>query len=200
MKIFRNEEFAVLREKVYQTLFGVPKHVWHEKTPLVPHIDICRYTPGHTGRAFYTLVTSGMSDLVMNVPPEIGYQCGRAELVFYCSEPRTEHAELLRRLAHFPFDNKTWLGPGHTMETTAVSLLGSKALDYILFLPAAVSPDKSLPKELQIEGVPVNLLWVLPISSAELRLMQTEGLGVLLDLFSRQDHPLVFQPDRGSYV
>ena len=108
------------RDAAIERIFGQADRVWHETTGQKPHIDIHGFPAGISGRGFCTLVTSGMSDHAMNVPSELPPETPRrVELVFYCSEPRKEYAEFLRRLAHFPFDKNTWFGIGHTMETAA---------------------------------------------------------------------------------
>jgi hypothetical protein len=48
----------------------VPGSVWHELASDLVHIDV-HVTPPSPGRPRYTLVTSGMSDRPMSVPPGI---------------------------------------------------------------------------------------------------------------------------------
>ena len=50
--------FCALREKVYEEFFGPPETVSHELLPLVPHIDVFVYPPGHANRPFYTLAAA----------------------------------------------------------------------------------------------------------------------------------------------
>ena len=57
-----------------------------------------------------------------------------------------------------------------------------------------------LPDELEIEGCPVEFLWVVPISRAELRLKKRKGVNALLDVFEENQHPWIFDPNRKSYV
>lgn len=40
-------EFFDLREGVYERFFGEAESVYHEEVPLVPHIDIYIFEPGH---------------------------------------------------------------------------------------------------------------------------------------------------------
>lgn len=186
------------REDALVSIFGPMKHVWHEKTEEDPHIDIYCFPPGHAGRDFFTLVTGGMSDRVMNVPPELPPDYPRRiELVFYCAEPRTEYAEFVKRLAHYPFDENTWFGIGHTMETASISLLGCSEISALLFIPSPILPDESLPDILRIDGDPVTLMWVVPITKAECALVRKAGCcGAILDMFSQQGRPYVFDPSR----
>lgn len=195
-------EFAEKREAAYDNLFGKSAHVWHELLPLVPHIDVYRFPPGFKGRDYYTLATSGMSNFRMKLPPGIDIKYARAELIFYCTEPKDDYAELLRRIAHFPHDNNTWLGPGHTMPngTPPAPVFGSAALDSFMFIPTIVSPDKDLPNKIKLDADPVSFLWVVPITTAECELKLRKGTSAILDLFNRFEHPFVFSGDRRSYV
>jgi hypothetical protein len=189
------------REDVYETLFGKCDFVYHEMLPLVPHIDVYRFPPSGS-RAFHTFVTSGMSDLSMNSPAELGGSVRRVELVFYASEDKQEYQELLRRLAHFPHDNHTWIHWGHTMPngTPPTPVFGSKALDTLFFMPTIVRPDSELGDQLSWNGDPVNLVWCVPISTAECQLKLERGAEAIYDLFQEKRHPFVFAGDRKSYV
>jgi hypothetical protein len=197
-----DEAVMVKREEVYRRLFGEDQHVWHEKTPEDPHIDIYCFKPDQGDRGFFTLVSGGMSDRRMGVPPDAPTELfpRRTELVFYCEEPRTGYAKLLNRVAHYPFDRKTWLGQGHTMDTGDVSLLEDPGMHSLLFIPAPLMPDRSLPEALQIDGDPVGVLWIVPITARECRLAREEGIDPLIELFDKHQHPFVFEPGRVSYV
>jgi hypothetical protein len=169
MMIEPDKGAMAMRESVYARLFGEDFFVWHEFTPKDPHIDVYCFKPGVAGRDFFTLVTGGMSDRPMRLPPGMPpeLQMRRVELVFYCSEAKTEYASLLVKLAHYAFDNDTWLGAGHTMETRAVELLQCKDAQCLLFIPTPVIPDDSIPMRLRIHDDPVTLLWVIPITLEE---------------------------------
>jgi hypothetical protein len=57
-----------------------------------------------------------------------------------------------------------------------------------------------LPEQLILAGDPVDLLWVVPLTSAECNLKLEKGFPAILDLFERRRHPHVYDPDRKSYV
>jgi len=195
-------EFGEAREKVYGQFFGGSPQAFHELLPFIPHIDVYTYGPSHSNRDFFTLVTSGMSDLEIAIPQDVRGVSRRVELIFYCSDPKEEYLETLRRLAHFPHDNKTWLGSGHTMPNGSppVRLWGSTVLDSFLFMPTIVKPDATLSKQLVLGGQPVQFLWVVPLSTPELNLKLEKGFKAILDLFDEHRHPYVFNPARRSYV
>jgi len=138
----------------------------------------------------------------MAVPQEVRGAPSRAELIFYCWEPKQEYVETLRRLAHFPHDNDTWLGSGHTMlnGTPPEPLWGSDVLDTFLFMPTIVKPDATLPQHLTLDCAQVGFLWLVPLTTAECDLKLQNGFSAVLDLFGKHRHPHVFDPGRRSYV
>lgn len=190
-----------LRERIYTEIFGESDNVLHELLPLIPHIDVYQFPP-QGERNFFTYVTGGMSDLPMNAPEELGVAYRRAELVFYSTENHDDYSELLRRMAHFAHDNNTWLHWGHTMPNglPPTPFFGTKLLDTLFFMPSIVSPDSTLGDKLQIESEPVNLIWCVPITSAECQLKLDDGSDALYDLFEANKHPFAFSGDRKSYI
>jgi len=191
------KELIRAREDVYERLFGLMQHVWHERTSEDPHIDVYCFKPGHAGRDFYTLVTGGMSSREMALPKGLPdpMRMPRIELVFYCKEPKKEYAEFLRRLAHYPFDNKTWFGAGHTMSTTDIGLLDDERAETILFLPTPVIPDDSIPLRLQVDGEPVMVLCVIPMTEDECGKVRAPGRReMIFDYLRKRGRPLVFGP------
>jgi hypothetical protein len=198
----RAAEYAAARQAVYQRFFGEVRAVSEENRPLVPRIDVhVYYRSGAEGRQVCTLVTSGMSDMEMNVPRATDAP-RRVELIFYCTEPRPEYIETLRWLAHFPHDQRTWIGVGHTTPNgdPPAPFWGSSTLDTVFFIPSIVKRDSTLPAELQLEGEPVHFLWVVPITTPECNLKLTRGANSLLDLFEKNRHPHVFDAGRAGYV
>jgi hypothetical protein len=118
-------KFAEARSKVYERLFGKVQSVFGEELPLIPHIDVHAYSRrGQDGGDVCTLVTSGMSDLAMDVR---GVKAPRrTELIFYCAEPKQEYVETMRWLAHFPHDQKDLdrLSSHHSEWESSHALLG----------------------------------------------------------------------------
>lgn len=195
-------EFAQTREAVYQQLFGEALSVSHEVVPLVPHIDVYTFRRKQGSRDVYALVTGGMSDLPMTLPRAAKKGLRRAELIFYCSEPKDEYISTLRWLAHFPHDYKTCLGHGHTIPNgnPPEPFWGTDNLDTILFMPPIVIRDQTLQDELKLGGDGVHFLWVVPLTTAECDLKLQKGFTAILDLFEELRHPHVFDPTRKSYV
>ncbi len=195
-------KFAAQRNGVYGRLFGEVRDASPEPLPLVPRVDVHTYfRTGANGAKVCTLATSGMSDLAMNAPSGADVP-RRVELIFYCQEPSADYIETLRWLAHFPHDQKTWIGSGHTIPNgnPPAPLWGSSVLDTILFLPTIVKLDRTLPDELILDGEPVHFLWVVPLTTPECNLKLAKGTDAILGLFGRNRHPHVFDPGRASYV
>ena len=194
--------FTEAREEVYGRLFGTAESVSHEVIPQIPHVDVYTYyrTQANGGKVC-VLVTGGMSDLKMNVPPGLDAP-GRVELIFYCSEPRPEFIDTMRWLAHFPHNQRTWVGAGHTIPNgnPPAPFWGSAILDTILLMPTIVTKDAALPDELKLAGEPVHFLWIVPLTTAECNLKLEKGFDAILDLFQEHRHPHVYDPGRQSYA
>jgi len=194
--------FIAAREEVYGRLFGESAGVSHEMLPQVPHIDVYTYfRRSKDGSDTCVLVTGGMSDAPMSTPRGNDFP-RRVELILYCREPKPVYVATLRWLAHFPHNQGTWLGMGHTIPNGAPPepFWGSGVLDTILLLPTIVQKDAALPEQLKIAGEPVHFLWVVPISTPECNLKLEKGVEAILDLFTIHRHPHVFDPNRASYV
>ena len=195
------DEFIKARDEVYLSRFGKAIKVFHEMPTLVPHVDVMEYYRTNENGKVCALVTSGMSDLAMRVPAEKDSP-RRVELIFYCTEAKPEYAETLRLLARFPHDQRTWIGPFHTVPngTPPEPLWGTRNLDTIFFLPPIVKKDQNLQEELIFDGDGVEFLWVVPLTTAECNLKLAKGANAIMGLFQKNRHPHVFAGDRASYV
>jgi len=189
------------RERIYEQIFGTIDSVHHELIPFVPHIDVYQFAPTEQ-RPFITYVTGGMSDLAMNSPAELGPGFRRIELVLYASEDKPDFVQVLRQLAHFPHDHRTWIHWGHTMPngTPPAPLFGTRQLDCMFFMPSIVTPDSTLEERLSWRDQPVKLVWCVPITTAECNLKLERGSDAIYDLFDQHQHPFIFTGDRSSYV
>ncbi len=195
-------KFAEARNEVFGRIFGNVHDTSLEPLPRLPRIDVLTYfRQAKDGRSTCTLVTSGMSDLPMELPASVDAP-RRVELIFYCSEPTQEYIETMRWLAHFPHDQKAWIGSGHTVPNgnPPKPFFGSAILDTILFLPPIVKRDQALPDELKLGGDPVHFLWMVPLTTPECQLKLDRGTDAILGLFQKNRHPHVFDPRRASYV
>lgn len=194
------EEYRKIRAAVYQRRFGEAKQVYHEMPPFLPHIDVFEYYRAGKDGQVCVLVTGGMSDLPMRVP-EGKDAPRRLELIFYCSEPKREYAETMRLLARFPHDQKTWIGAFHTIPNgNPPAPLWETQMDTFFFLPPIVLKDQTLREDLVLDGDAVEFLWIAPLTKAECKLKLDKGSSAILDLFQKNRHPHVFNPERASYA
>lgn len=178
--------------------FGAPAETRVIESDHVP-FRIHRFERKSDRGPVHMFVTSGMSDERMKVPREAGPARARAELVFYASSAKPEYWAWLAWLAQFPFVDSTWLGFGHTVDNTK-PLFPKSDLRYFFFLETLVQSDRALFESIKIEGDPVNVLWVVPISTAEKELKAKSGVGALLDVLDAKRHPWIFDGDRDSYL
>jgi len=204
-------EWATQREDYYEQHFGKCDHVLHEATPMIPHIDIivCNPDPAK-GRDFYTLVTSGMSDLRMTAERGVPRDLLRAEIITYLSVEDYENwrsagwnfmTEWIRFLAEFPHTFKTWLSCGHTLpngDPPEPFLPGSLLTTAFLIAPYFEEPG--VPTALKLGGETVNLLWMVLISDAECELKLSRGSDALVDVFEAGNLPRTIDLSRASYV
>lgn len=191
---------AAHRERIYPAMFGQQWAVVAEPAEEGPPVDVYLFAPSEE-RGFFTLVSGGMSDAPMPMPP--GSPFRRAELVMYCDDPSEESILLLQWLAQLPLvQATTWYGPGTTMTNgnPPQPIFDDSPLDCFLFLLPIVEGDNKLHEKLILEGDPTVLLWVVPISSAERRFIMERGLDPFLELLNANQHPFVLDPTRKSYV
>jgi len=151
----------------------------------------------------YVLVTNGMSDRLMPAPSN-GVPEGMtraAELVWYVRDLDPEYISNLRWLAKLPAFDRFFLASGHRvpMPEPPLSFCGFQTF---FFLTPIYRPDARLLSGVTAdEGEAIATLTVNLISEAEYALVKREGgLDELLDLFDANDHPMVFDPQRTSYV
>jgi hypothetical protein len=57
-------------------------------------------------------------------------------------------------------------------------------------MPTLVPPESDL--GVSLRGDPLNILWLVPITSGEAALKLERGAGALYDLFDERDHPVAF--------
>ncbi len=194
--------FRALREEVYEAFFGEPETVSHELLPLVPHIDVFVYPPGHANRPFYTLASSGMSDVPMPLPEGLDRSHARREIILYCETPDDTAINLVRHMARFPSEYSTWLDHGHTIPNgdPPAPIFDGSVLSAVLFLYTIVRPDNQLADQVVLDGDPVHFLWLVPITQAELDHKLNHGCDALLDVFDTVKHPVVLDRQRASYL
>lgn len=198
-----DEKLHDSREEIFDELFGECESVSHEVLPMLPHIDVFIYKPGYQGREFYTLISSGMSDMPMTLPHEISEEYQRAEIVMYVDEPKDEYINLIRHYARYPHKYETYFGHGHTIPNghPAEPVFSKSALDTIIFIPTILTPDKNFTDLIKEKsGLSVQLLHLTPITTQESEFKLANGTNDLYDLFDERDHSFILNERRVSYV
>lgn len=190
---------VLAREQAYGRYFGGEHTVSHELLPLVPHIDVYAFEPTEE-RPFYTLITGGMSDLPQHAPE--GMPVRRVELMLYVEEPKDEYINLLRWLAHLVHDQETWFSPGSTMTNgdPPRPIFEGSELNCYAYLAPPLEPDINFPEDVQIDGDPLFVLWVVPLTSAECNFLRENEDETFYELLEQNEHPVVLDPGRASYV
>jgi hypothetical protein len=186
---------------------GPVSSVYHELLSDKVHLDVYIVSPS-ADFPFYTLVTSGMSDRPMNVPPGASPDDAPpfAELCILLPSTwniPTDPAEVgaafedenvywpirwLKMLARLPHEYNTWLGFGHTIPNgeDAEPFSDETELGCMLLLTAL-----SLPEEFQTLAVSpdktVQFYTLYPIYREEMDLKMEQGVDALIDRFEVYD-------------
>jgi hypothetical protein len=102
-------------------------------------------------------------------------------------------------LAHYPFEQKTWLAFTHTLTngTPPSPIIEDSILTTALLLPAVYEADEFV-NDFKLGGEQVNFLWLTYISDKETEYKLKYGYDKLVDSFSADNFPRVFDPFRQS--
>jgi hypothetical protein len=148
----------------------------------------------------YVLITSGMSDHLMELPTAVEDEPLAVELVWYVRDQNPEYFKNLRWLAKLPRLDGTWLGMGHTvpMPDPPLSFCDFRSF---LFLQPIIRTDREIFQGLKSHGESIGTLVVHLISQNEYEVVKTaDGLDRFLDLLDENDYPLIFDPKRESIL
>jgi hypothetical protein len=161
---------------------GRESFVFHEIVSDLVHIDVNIMRPAKEGD-FYVMYTTGMSDLPMTLPDRIKDRedLKYAELFIFMPNnwnpggPGTTNSDipeeqfwpiqLIKFLARFPHEYKTWLGSGHTIPNgeNYEPLVENSEMSGMLLLGL----DEKYSQMTAKDGKTVNLLMVMPVTRAE---------------------------------
>lgn len=186
---------------------GPIENVLHEIVSDLVHIDLHLVAPTEECPA-YRLVTSGMSDVPMNVP-EGAEECRYAELMITLPEEWPLNQEdwedeanfwpirWLKMLARFPHEYDTWLGYGHTIPNgdPPEPFADNTSLCCALILVSPNVPEEFL--ELKVdEEKSIHFYSIVPLYREELQFKLDRGVDDLLDLFDRHGITDLIDPAR----
>jgi hypothetical protein len=171
---------------------GEPATVFHELISDLVHIDIHIVAPT-AGRNYYTLVSSGMSDRPMTVPPQAAdFAYGELMLSLPSDWPMSQEdfkssrnywpVELLKFLARMPHEYQTWLSYEHTIPN------GDPAEPFdnsVAFSGAMLAPPRLVPMEFHTldagDGKTIRFYAVLPVYREEMDLKLKLGADALYE-------------------
>lgn len=190
-----------------ETHLGPIESVFHEIVSDLVHIDV-HWVPPHDGNPFHRLVTSGMSDLPMQVPAELDAPEHLELMVTLPPDWRIEQeafqdeawywpVRLLKTLARFPHKYRTWLGWGHSMPNGDPSepYAPNTNLCGALLLPAVSAPEEFATLNIDAEKE-IHFLAVVPLYREEMELKLRKGSDALLEKFGAHDVSDVIDPSR----
>jgi hypothetical protein len=199
---------ALAREQAMYDVLGEPEFIDRDTNPN-HRVDVYGFArnfiadcdDGADDDAGVVLVTSGMSDRLMPIPPAAtGEASPAAELIWYVREPNREFIGNLRWLAKLANMDKTWFGSGHRvpMPDPPLSFCGFRTF---LLLTPIIRPDRELLTAVYAAEHPIETLCVHLISEPEYALIKrTDGLRSFFDLLDEGDYPIVFDPRRESLL
>lgn len=121
--MYEEDDWTLLEEYIDDN-FGRPDSVFHEIVSEDIHVDVHIIKPNEK-KDYYTLITTGMGAVPMDVPDEYSdTNPKRAELVICLpsswkieSDDERDYWPIrwLKIIAHLPIDNNTWVGKYHTI-------------------------------------------------------------------------------------
>jgi hypothetical protein len=169
--------------------FGNDFFVLHEKKSSILHVDIHVVMPSRA-RPFFTLLTSGMSDLDMNVPK--GFEDLALAEVCLClpeywplgmtnfgwREPNYFWPiHVLKQAARYPHVCKTWLGWGHSVPRTPAADAPPEEARFtgMLFVPPQTFPEGA-DEVTTADDRTIRYLGLIPLLAPELVFKETFGL------------------------
>ena len=177
---------------------GPVQSVFHEIISDLVHIDVHMVAPTRK-QPFYSLITSGMSEVPMTVPDGLE-EFRFAELMIRLPKdwPMTQNdfedenhywpIRLLKMLARLPHEYDTWLGFGHTVPNgdPAERYAPNTQFSCALILPMIHVPEGFHQLEMSEDKV-IHFYGVYPLYPAETAFKLNQGTDELVELFEKHD-------------
>lgn len=185
---------------------GKIKTVLHEEVSELVHIDVL-LIPATARRPYQLLVTSGVSDLAMNMP-EAGFEDhNRVELMIALPKDWPISAEAfenenhywpvrwLKKIGRLPHQNKTWIGWGHTIPNgNPVQTIANTQFTGVILLPSVLLPDEFYKLRTK-DGNTIRFYGLVPLHQAEMDLKLNTSLEAL-EAKLEQHHVDIFLDNR----
>ena len=196
-----------------QSHFGKTSFVLHEEKSSTVHVDV-HVVPPNSNRPYFTLLTSGMSDLDMHVPEgleefELAEVClclpsywPLAVDTFEWREPKHFWPiEILHQAASYPHRQNTWLCWGHTVGSVEIPQPIDAQVEFtgVLFIEPETFPEGASHLETD-DGRVINYLALIPLLPKEMLLARREGSKELVEMLLEAGVNELLHPDRQSVV
>jgi hypothetical protein len=193
------DEYRVTRESHYERFLGpLTEKILHSTDVKPVHIDIYQFAPTEK-RPYWTLVTGGMSDQEQTVQDDTQELTSvRTELLMYVKEPKPWMFNVLKGLAEMPFDDDTHLSWWHTVPNGQPMTAEPSLLTSFFFLPPYFEGAEF--DSLELDGEPVRILWMIPITEAEREYAVKHSSNSLEELMVKQELDIVVNEKRSSLV
>jgi hypothetical protein len=207
-----SEKIAVIDDtradavKAHMAKLGTSTQVFHEIVSDWVHLDV-HMIPPTEDEPLWTLFTTGMSDLPMNLPADVTLP-DRAELILrlpgdwpveqdaFAIEEHYWPIRWLKILARLPHEYNSWLGPWHTIPNgdPPRPFAANTGQACMMLVPPTCFDDGedvvATPKG------PVALLSLLPLYVEEMKLKLDHGARALLERLNAAGIDDVVAPDR----
>ena len=185
--------------------------VWHELISPLVHIDV-HVVPPTKERPYTFLVTTGMSERPMNVPPGAEAwqyaelmvalpQSWKLDQTAFEDERNYWPVRWLKTLARFPHEYSTWLCDGHTIPAgnPAEPVCEGTQLNGFVLLPPCLAGEKMQSVEITPTQT-VNFWSLVPLYQEEMDFKLQKGVEALLKLFDRHGVTDLIDPQRINVV
>jgi hypothetical protein len=190
---------------------GPIAYVWHETASTIVHVDVHVVFPTEE-RPFYTLVTSGMSDLAMTVPQDVPMPEYAELLIRLPAEWNLDYEtlndernywpiRLLQSLARFPHATQGWLDLGDGLPNGLPPRPFASDTDLCAAMAAFPYVEGEAFHVLEARpGKTIRFLAVMPLYASEMRFLREQGPEELEKRFEQAETSLIVDPQRAAAV
>ena len=190
---------------------GPVAYVWHENVSSIVHVDVHVVFPTEE-RPFYTLVTSGMSDLAMTVPPETDLPRYAELLMRLPAEWNLDYEtlndernfwpiRLLQSLARFPHATQGWLDVGYAIPNGMPPRPFAPETQLCAAMTAFPYVEGEAFHVLEARpGKTIRFFAVMPLYESEMRFLRQHGPEELEQRFEQAETSLIVDPQRPAAV
>ncbi|MEL6104440.1 MAG: suppressor of fused domain protein [Planctomycetota bacterium] len=191
-----SKRLAEFRSSIYEQRFG-PCDEYFPDDDTKMRVDVSVHLPGGS-RDFATMVTNGMSDYPIPMPN--GQRSVRAEILLYVTHIDELAIRIMRSAAKIPYRKKQGLSIGTTGELGDQELLRScNQKDCVYMLPVVEADSKPIAAKEHL-GASIQLFWLVTITPAERRLIESSGIHRFLSLLEKNNHAVFFDMTRDCYA